>query len=60
MRIVIAPDGTTWICLLLPGDGATLRLECNSGADRVEVSVPREWEELPDGELLARIEAARR
>ena len=62
MRVVRDGAGTDWICLELPargdeGDG-TVRMECNSGADRVEIEVPTEWDVLPDPEFLARIAAA--
>lgn len=61
MRVVTEPNGGNWICLETPVPGqpeGTTMVECNSGAERVELSVPADWESLPDAELLARIHAA--
>ena len=59
MRIVTDAEHNTWICLEPPVRGgeqdATVEVECNSGAERVTVSVPRNWEEMPEAEFVQRI-----
>ncbi len=63
MRVLTEGRSEAWICLELPArpDDApgTVRVECNSGAERVEVVVPATWDALADPDLLARIHAAR-
>lgn len=62
MRIVTDSEGDTWICLELPdtgpAPGATVTVECNSGADRVALVVGRDWDTMPEAELATRIRAA--
>jgi hypothetical protein len=62
MKIVTDAQGHSWICLELPGtqpDG-TVRAECNNGAARAVITVPEGWaDNLPDADILARIEAAK-
>jgi hypothetical protein len=62
VRIVTDVKGDSWICLELPGPGreptATVTVECNSGAERVALVVPRDWDALSDTDLAARIGAA--
>ena len=64
MRVLIEPNGTSWICLETPpkpgqvSDQVTV--ECNSGADRCEVHVSTGWETMGEAELLGLIAAAAR
>jgi hypothetical protein len=62
MRIVSDSEHNTWICLEPPARGQeqepTVQVECNSGAERVTVTVPRNWEEMPEEEFARRILAA--
>ena len=62
MRVVQDALGSHWICLEVPARGdepqGQQRLECNSGAVRVEILVPEAWDELADGALLDRIARA--
>jgi hypothetical protein len=62
MRIVTDSEGDNWICLEVPPKGGEpdgqRRMECNSGAARVEIFVPENWEDLADGEFLGRIARA--
>ncbi|MCU0621508.1 MAG: hypothetical protein MUC69_08405 [Gemmatimonadales bacterium] len=62
MRVVRDATGTDWICLELPARGdeppGSCRMECNSGADRVEILIPAPWDDLPDGDFLGRIARA--
>ena len=59
MRIVTDSEHNTWICLEPPARGGeeetTVEVECNSGAERVTVRVPRNWEEMPEAEFVKRI-----
>ena len=58
MRIVNEPN-ETWICLQVPErpDTATgtVLVECNSGADRVELVMTPGWEEISEAEMLSAI-----
>ena len=60
MRIVNEPNDT-WICLQVPErhDTAkgTVLVECNSGADRVELVMAPGWEEISEGDMLSAIHA---
>ena len=62
MRVVRDATGTHWICLEVPSRGdepaGSCRMECNSGAARVEILVPSPWDELPETEFLGRIAKA--
>jgi hypothetical protein len=62
MRVVRDGAGTDWICLEVPPRGdepaGEQRMECNSGAARVEILVPTAWDELADRDFLARISEA--
>lgn len=63
MRVVTDSDANTWICLELPlargrEGAAEVEVECNSGAERVSVVVPRDWESLSDQDFIRRIRAA--
>lgn len=62
MKVVQDATGTHWICLEVPPKGGEpdgqRRMECNSGAARVEIFVPENWEDLADGEFLGRIAKA--
>jgi hypothetical protein len=73
MRTVRDARGVTWICLELPvipdtlGRDASTRpddavaIECNSGAERVQLLVPNGWDEsLSDAALTETIRAAMR
>ncbi|HEX5632342.1 MAG TPA: hypothetical protein VFX50_03905, partial [Gemmatimonadales bacterium] len=55
-------SGADWICLELPPRGdepeGMQRMECNSGADRVEIFVPHDWSGLSDADFISRIAAA--
>lgn len=59
MRIVTDGESNTWICLELPSRGREaepeVEVECNSGAERVAIRVPRDWEGIPDPEFARRI-----
>jgi hypothetical protein len=59
MRVVTDAKANTWICLELPSRGReaepTVEVECNSGAERVSVTVPRDWESMTDAEFVQRI-----
>jgi hypothetical protein len=61
MRIVNEPK-ETWICLQVPerADTAagTVLVECNSGAERVELVMKPGWEEISEAEMLSAIHAA--
>lgn len=63
MRTVAGRHGLTWICLELPDSpvvattGSDLvTVECNSGAQRVQIAVAPGWDEWPEPELVAAIE----
>jgi len=60
MRIVNEP-GETWICLQVPErpDTApgTVLVECNSGAERVELVMSPGWEEISEADMVSAIHA---
>ncbi len=62
MRVVTDAGANTWICLELPSRGReqepTVEVECNSGAERVALVVPRDWETMPDADFVRRIQSA--
>lgn len=63
MRVVTDNEANTWICLELPGargkeQAPEVEVECNSGAERAVVTVPRDWESLPDADFARRILAS--
>lgn len=60
MRVVTDSEANTWICLELPVDrgqeqASEVQVECNSGAERAVVRVPRDWESLTDADFARRI-----
>ncbi len=60
MRVVTDNEANTWICLELPvargqEQANEVEVECNSGAERAVVRVPRDWESLPDADFARRI-----
>jgi hypothetical protein len=61
MRIVSEPNGETWICLQVPERpdtaAGTVLVECNSGAERVELVLRPGWEETGEAEMIAAIRA---
>lgn len=61
MRIVSEPNGETWICLQVPDRpdtaAGTVLVECNSGAERVELVLQPDWEVSGDAELILTIHA---
>jgi hypothetical protein len=61
MRIVSEPNGETWICLQVPERpdtaAGTVLVECNSGAERVELVLRPGWEEMEEVEMIAAIHA---
>ena len=60
MRIVNEPK-ETWICLQVPErpDTApgTVLVECNSGAERVELVMTPGWEEISEADMVSAIHA---
>jgi hypothetical protein len=64
MKVVRDGSGADWICLEVPPRGdepeGMQRMECNSGAERVEILVPLDWSGLADADFIARIAAAAR
>jgi len=60
MRIVNEPN-ETWICLQVPerSDTApgTVLVECNSGADRVELVMQPGWEDISEADMVSAIHA---
>lgn len=63
MRTVADRRGITWICLELPDSpvvattgSALVTVECNSGAQRVQIAVAPGWDEWPEAALVAAIE----
>ena len=61
MRIVNEPGGDTWICLQVPErpDTApgTVLVECNSGAERVELVLKPDWEDISEDAMIMEIHA---
>ena len=59
MRIVNEPGGDTWICLQVPSRRDTapdrVLVECNSGAERVELVMSPEWEAITEDEMVTAI-----
>lgn len=65
MRTVEDRRGITWICLELPDSPVVattgtelVTVECNSGADRVQIAVQPGWDEWEDQKLAETILAA--
>lgn len=62
MRTLIDVGGVVWICLELPDAPApgVVAVECNSGADRIVITVAPGWDDsASDADLLSAIHQAR-
>jgi len=62
MRIVNEPaGGDTWICLQVPERpdtaAGTVLVECNSGAERVELVMGPDWEDISEEAMVTAIHA---
>lgn len=62
MRTVADQTGITWICLEMPDSPAVattgselVTVECNSGAQRVQIAVAADWMDWPDDKLVRTI-----